>query len=204
MRFTRRNKARELAAAIERGRCLIAEQKDREALDFLKKAALDFPEAAEIPLLLATVYRDIRSGDIPAQLAKAAELGSNDPVIQVMVGHRLLNEGDIEGARACAARAEDLVDGDFALAADMDRLVGRIAARDGDDRVAEARLRSALEREPELPILHTLDLARFLWARDRNDDALTVIAESLDRVGENDKELLEHLRCEIADEDYEH
>jgi Tfp pilus assembly protein PilF len=197
--FRRRNKVRELAAAIERGRGLITEQKEREALDFLEKAARDFPEAPEVPLMLATVYRDTRPDDIPAQLAKAAELGSDDPVIQVMVGHRLLNEGDIEGARACAARAGDLANDEFALAADMDRLVGRIAARDGDHLVAEARLRSAFQREPELPT-HSLDLARFLWARGRDKDALTVIDESLDRVRESDRDLLERLRQEITDE----
>lgn len=199
MRFTRRNKDRELATAIEYGRHLITEQKYREALEFLEKAARDFPEAAEMPLMLATVYRDTRPGDIPAQLAKAARLGSDDPVIQVMVGHRLLNEGDIEAARACAARAGDLIHDEFALAADVDRLVGRIAARDGDHVVAEARLRSAFQREPELPT-HSLDLARFLWARGRNEDALTVIDESLDRVRNDDRDLLERLRREITDE----
>ena len=149
--------------------------------------------------MLATVYRDTRPDDIPAQLAKAAELGSDDPVIQVMVGHRLLNEGNIEAARACAARAGDLINEEFTLAADMDRLVGRIAARDGDHVVAEARLRSAVQREPELPT-HALDLARFLWARGRDKDALTVIDESLDRVRGDDRDLLDRLRREITDE----
>lgn len=199
MRLTRRNKARELGAAIQCGRGLITKKKDQEALEFLEKAARDFPEAAEIPLMLATVYRDTRPDDTAAQLSKAAELGSDDPVIQVMVGHRLLNEGDVEAARACAARAADLIDDDFALAADMDRLIGRIAARDGDDVIAEARLRSAFQREPELPT-HSLDLARFLWARGRNEDALTVIDESLDHGRDDDKDLLERLRREITGE----
>jgi Flp pilus assembly protein TadD len=197
MRLTRKNKQREFAAVIERGRGLIGEGKDQEALEFLDKAARDFPKAAEFPLMLATIYRDSRPDDVPAQLTKAAELGSDDPVIQVMVGHRLLNEGDVEAARACAARAGDLIDEEFPLTADFDRLIGRIAARDGDDVAAEARLRSAFRREPELPT-HSLDLARFLWARGRNEDALAVIDESLDQVSESDRDLLERLRGEIS------
>lgn len=195
MRFTRRNKGRKLAAAIQRGRALIRERKDREALEFVEKTARDFPEAAEIPLMPATVYRDARPDDTYVQLSKAAELGSDDPVIQVMVGHRFLNEGDVEAGRACADRAGDLIDGDFELAADMDRLVGRIAARDGDDVVAEARLRLAFRREPELPT-HS----RFLWARGKDQDALIVIDQSPHHVRGGDRDLLEHLRRDITGE----
>lgn len=198
MRFTRRNQAQKLAETLKHGRALIRERKDQEALQFLEKAARDFPEAAEIPLMLATVCGDSRPDAIPAFLSKAAELGFDDPVIQVMVGHRLLNEEDVEAARHCAGRAEHLIDDNFALMADMDRLVGRIAARDGDDGVAEARLRSAFQREQGLPT-HTIDLARFLWARRRNEDALAVIDKSIERVrDDDDKDLLKHLRREIA------
>jgi predicted Zn-dependent protease len=197
VRITRRNRRRDLAAAIAHGRSLVREQKDQEALEFLEKATRDFPESPEIPLLLATVYRDFRPDAIPALLAKAVELGSDDPVIQVIAGHRLLNEGDVDAARACAARAGDLIDDEFPLMADLDRLIGRIAARDGDDVVAETRLRSALRREPELPT-HSLDLARFLWARGRDDDALVVIDESVSQVKERSRGNLEQLRSEIA------
>jgi predicted Zn-dependent protease len=197
MRLIRRNRERELAAAIERGRALIAEEKNREALEILEKAAQDFPESPEVPLMMATVYREFRPRDASALLTKAAELGSDDPVIQVMVGHRRLNEGDVEAARICAARAEHQVDDEFALMADYDRLVGRIAARDGDYDFAEEKLRSAMRREPHLPT-HSLDLARFLWARGRNGEALTAIDQSVEQVSEEvDKILLERLRSEI-------
>ena len=150
-----------------------------------------------MPLLLATVYRDSRPDAIPALLVKAVELGSDDPVIQVIAGHRLLNEGDVDAARACAARAGDLIDDEFPLMADLDRLIGRIAARDGDDVVAETKLRSALRHEPELPT-HSLDLARFFWARGGDEDALTVIDESLSQVADRHRDNLEQLRSEIA------
>lgn len=200
MRIRGGKRKRDLAVAIERGRSLIREQKDQEAIEFLEKAARDFPQVGEFPLLLAMAYRDSRPDDIPVQLAKAADLGSDDPVIQVMVGHKLLNEGDVEAARACAARAEELADGEFILLADAESLSGRIAARDGHYALAEEKLRSALQREPEWSS-HWLHLARFLWARGRNKDALTVIDESLARVRERgDKDLLERLRGEITDE----
>lgn len=184
---------------IERGRALIAEEKTREALALIEKAAQDFPQSPEPPLMLATVYREFRPDDASALLTKAAELGSDDPVIQVMVGQRRLNEGDVEAARICAARAGNRIDNEFPLMADFDRLVGRIAARDGDYGVAEEKLRSAIRREPELPT-HSLDLARFLWARGRNEEALTAIDESLEQVSEEvDKNLLERLRNEIKE-----
>jgi len=197
MRFTRRNKDQELAATVERGRVLIAEERNREALELLEKAAQDFPRSPEIPLLLATVYREFRPDEASALLARAAALGADDPVIQVMVGHRLLNEGNVEAARACAARVGNRIDGEFVLMADYDRLVGRVAARVGDDVVAEEKLRSAFRREPQL-VTHSLDLARFLWARDRHEEALTAIHESLGQVKEDvDKSLLKGLRSEI-------
>lgn len=198
MRLIRRNRGQELAAAIERGRTLIREQKDGEALEFLEKAIQDFPESPEMPLMLATAYRGFRPDDVPSLLAKAAKLGSDDPVIQVMVGHRRLNEGDVEAARTCAARAEELIDDRFALTADLDRLVGRIAARDGEYDFAEEKLRSAVQLEPESST-HSLGLARFLWARGRNEDAVRVIEESLPQIS-GKKDLLERLRSEIVAE----
>lgn len=86
-------------------------------MEFLEDAARRFPESPEFPLLLATVYLEIRPDEVLAQLNKAAELGSGDPAIQVHAGHLLLDSGDLEAARACALRAERFVNGDFLLAA---------------------------------------------------------------------------------------
>jgi Tfp pilus assembly protein PilF len=147
--------------------------------------------------MLATVYREDRPGDIPGLVAEAAELGSDDPVIQIFVGHRQLNEGNLAAARVSAARAGELVDDEFALTADLDRLVARIAARDGDDALAEAKFRSAVSGEPEIPT-HPLDLARFLWARGRSEDAVAVLDESLPRVGARYRNDLEALRSRIV------
>jgi tetratricopeptide (TPR) repeat protein len=186
---------RELAAAIERGRTLRTEG-GTVAAKFLEDAASRFPDSPEFPLLLATVYLELRPDEVSPQLEKAAELGSSDPAIQVRAGQMLLDGGDIEAARACALRAEQSVDGDFVTAA-VEGLVGRIAAREGEYVIAEEKLRSALVREPQYDA-HAIHLARFLWARGRNDDALAVIDESLAHASHKDD--LEVLRGEIAAE----
>jgi thioredoxin-like negative regulator of GroEL len=200
MRFRSKKHEKELAAAIEQGWQLIRQGKDQEALELLEKAAHRFPRSADIRLMLATVYLDLRPEDEAAQLAKAAELGVDDPSIQIRAGHRLWNIDDLEGARRCAARASELADAEdkFILAADLESLIGHLAASDGEYAFAEEKLRSALQREPEYPT-HPLSLARFLWARGRDEDALTVIDESLPQIREDlDTDLLKQLRSEIV------
>ena len=199
MRFRSKEFDRELATAIEHGWQLIRQGKDQEALEFLEEAVHRFPKSAEIRMMLATVYLDLRPDDMAAQLTKAAELGFDNPSIQIRAGHRLWNIDDLEGARRCAARASELVDDDSIGMADLEGLVGHIAASDGEYAVAEEKLRSALQREPEYPS-HAIGLARFLWARGRNEDALTVIDESFHHVRNDDKDFLERLRGEITDE----
>ena len=199
MRLRERRTERQLQAAIDRGRSLLAEGGDDHALDFIEDAARRFPQSAEIQLQLASALLAFTTDKVAAQAAKAAELAPDDPVIQVRAGHMLLNEGDLGAARACAARAEELADGEFILLADVEGLSGRIAARDGNYALAEEKLRSALQREPEWSS-HWLNFVRFLWARGRDEEALTVIDESLDQVRESDRDLLERLRGEITDE----
>lgn len=170
-------------------------QGGEEAAEFLEDAASRFPQSPEFSLLLATVYLEFRPDEVAAQLGKAAELGSGDPTIQVRAGQMLLDGGDIEAARTCASRAEQsVIDNEFVLAA-LEGLVGRIAAREGEYAFAEEKLRSALGREPQYDA-HAIHLVRFLWARGRNEEALTVIDESLGRASHKDD--LEGLRSEIA------
>ena len=200
MRLRDRKAERQLRAAIDRGRSLLAEGKGDRALEAIEDTARRFPQSAEIQLQLASALLAFTTDEVGAHAVQAAELAPDDPIIQVRAGHMLLNEGDLEAARACAARAEELADGEFILLADVEGLSGLIAARDGNYVFAEEKLRSALQREPEWSS-HWLHLARFLWARGRNEEALAVIGESLEQVKEaGDKDLLERLRGEIADE----
>jgi tetratricopeptide (TPR) repeat protein len=197
VRFTRRNRGRELATVIECGRKLIRQGEDQKALELLEEAVHRFPESAEIRMMLVTVYRELRPEDVVAQIAKAVELGADDPAIQVRAGHVLWNCDDLEGARKCATRASELADDDFILAADLEGLLGRLAARAGEYTFAEEKLRSAAQREPEYST-HVFRLARFLWARGRDEEALTVIHEFLPQAEDRDRDLLEQLRSEIA------
>jgi tetratricopeptide (TPR) repeat protein len=196
MRFKGGKRKRELEAAIERGRELrsIGSQ---EAASFLEDAARRFPESAEFPLLLATVYLGSRPDDVATQVAKAVELGSDDPATQVRAGHMLLNEEKIEAARACAARADDLVGGEFPLMAGLEALRRRIASQDGEYAVAEEWFRSALRSGTEVDNSVRF-LTLFLRGRGRNEEALALIDESLARAKLPDG--LERLRREIAAE----
>lgn len=196
MRFKLKKHEWDLQAALEHGTKLFMER-DAKALGYIEDAARRFPESAEVRLLLASALITNRPEDVQAHALKAAELAADDPVIQVRAGDLLLSEGDLEAARACVARAQEAAQGDFVIMADLEGLAGRIAARDGNYGVAEEKLRSALRREPQWPS-HSLHLARFLWARERTEDALAVIDASLDRV--RDKDHLERLRSEIASE----
>lgn len=144
------------------------------------------------------ILREIRPEDVVAEATKAAELGPDDPVVLVRAGHILINEGDREAARSCASRANELMPPDSIFMADLDNLTGRVAARMGEHDLAEEKFRSAQRREPE-SFSHSRSLARFFWARGRDEDALTVIDESLRRARDDkDRDLLEQLRSEIA------
>jgi tetratricopeptide (TPR) repeat protein len=192
-----RKQKRELEEAIQRGRKLQAED-DPGAAAFIEDAATRFPESPEFPLLLSNLFLESRPGEVLALVVKATELGSDDPSTQIRAGHKFLNEGHVEAARACGVRAGELADDEFALMAALESLDGRIAARDGDFVLAEEKLRSAFGRDPEYAV-YALHLARFFWARGRNDDALSVIDQSLGQARKTYD--LERLRAEIVAED---
>lgn len=199
-----------LLAAIQRGRKLIREERDDEFRSFCRGAARRFPQSAEIQYMLALTFVGERPDEeVAAQAVKAAEIGARDPAIQVRAGFLLMNSRDVEAARVCAARAEESADEDFVLSADLEGLKGRIAARDGDFAAAEEKFRSVLHREPQWSS-HWVQLARFLWARGRDEEALTVVAESLSRFRDDgdgsrnrprDIKDLERLQSEILERD---
>jgi Flp pilus assembly protein TadD len=73
-------------------------------------------------------------------------------------------------------------------------LNGRIAAREGNDDLAEECLRLAMSEDPTYSNF-AVNLAKFLAARDRQDEALKVIDEALQLATE--KNDLEQLRDRI-------
>lgn len=194
----RRRQRKELAAAIERGRLLRAEDKNQEALEFLEETVQRFPEDAEIRLLYALTLLTFRPQAVASELTKAVELGRDDPVILVRAGHQLLSEGEIAAARSCAMRANQLAPPGFILKSGLVSLEGRLAAIDGEDDLAEEKLRCAIAEDPDYSSF-VLALARFLNERDRQVEAIAVIDNALENC--RMKEGLKELRDEILGTD---
>jgi Flp pilus assembly protein TadD len=196
MKIRRRNE-KELTAAIDRGRRLLATRQEQEAFEYLQVAVQRFPKDPEIRLLYASILLAFQLDEVAGEAAKAVELAPNDPVILVRAAHLLLNRGDVEAARSCAARANDLVQPGFVLMSALVNLNGRLAALDGEDDLAEENLRSAMENEPSYSSF-AVELARFLARRDRVPEAVAVINEALKHA--RDKDHLECVRSEIEAE----
>ncbi|MBN9621399.1 MAG: tetratricopeptide repeat protein [Actinobacteria bacterium] len=175
-------------AALERCRKLLLQGTVEEFIAFSRDAAGRFPESAEIQLMHARGLRQAERSDceVAAQATRAARVGARDPNIQVQAGYVLMDARDAEGARECVARAEESGGDQFALAVDLDGLRGRLASADGEFEEAERLFRSVLSREPQWSG-NWSQLARFLWSRGRNDEALTVMAESLARLRDDEE-----------------
>jgi Flp pilus assembly protein TadD len=166
MMFRERRRRRERAAIGLQGRQLFAADDDQATLEFLGKAAGRFPENPEIWVLLASASVEVRPDEVAPHASKAAQLGADDPVIQVRAGHLLLGRGKVDAARACAARGREFAGVDFVLLAGLEGLEGKLASLDGEYALAERLLRSAADREPEYST-YSVDLARFLTNRNR-------------------------------------
>jgi tetratricopeptide (TPR) repeat protein len=197
MKLRHRNQAKELAAAIARGRELRELGQDPDqALEFLESAVQRFPQDPELRLLTATVLLALRPDDVAAEAIKAAELAPDDPATLMRAGHMLLR-GDREAARACAARANELAEPDFVLMGGLDNLNGLLAAFAGEDELAEEKLRSAVEREPDSePFVR--NLAVFLAERGRLQEGAEVLDKALMHVERKDE--IERMRDRMAAE----
>lgn len=197
MKIGNRKKAKELAAARDQAQKLFLAHKDKEALEFLEEAVHRFPEDPEIRLLYATILIAFRPEDVPAEAAKAVELGPDDPKILVRAGHRLLFGGQVEAARSCATRASELAPPDFRLMPSLVNLKGSLAALAGEDELAEANLRSAVGSEPDNEPF-ARQLAVFLAERGRLQEGAEVLDEALKHVEKKDE--IERMRDRMAAE----
>lgn len=178
-----------LAVAIAKGRELIAGSRLEEAFEFLKPAVQRFPEDAEIRLLYAVTLLSHAIDEVAAEAAKAVELGPDNPVILVGAGQLLIGRGDHEAAQACATRANELVPPDFILMASLDNLNGTLAAFAGEDDVAEEKLRSAVDGEPDNEPF-ARNLAVFLAERGRLQEGAEVLEEALKHTESKDMECM--------------
>lgn len=193
-----KSRKQRLAEAIEQGERLFGaqhrqEELQQEAFDFLERAVKEFPESAQIRVLYASILLASRPEDVGAEAAKAAELGSDDPVTLVRAGSLLEFARQWDDVRFCVSRANELVEPNFVLQEGLDNLNGILAAKDHEYERAEELLRSAMAEHQN----HSIDLAKFLVRRDRNEEALAVIDEALKHVKYKDS--LERLRREIVE-----
>jgi len=195
MNLKGRKRKKELAAAIDRGRKLLVARNYKETLLFLEKAVQRFPDDAELRLLLASILLRFRPDDAASEAAKAVALAPDDPRILVRAGGLMLSRGEIEAARACADRANQIVQPDFVLMSSLLNLYGLLAALGGEDDLAEEKLRSAFARDP-MYSMFAVDLANFLASRHRQTEAIAVIDDAL--VHAEEKEDLWHLREQLA------
>lgn len=143
----------------------------------------------------ATSLLAINPEDAVAEAAKAVELDPDEPIRLTRAANMLFNMGQIDRARSYVARAKELAKPDFLFYPALLNLDGHLAAIDGNDELAEERLRLAVEREPSGGML-AVDLAKFLAERGRQEEALEVIDEAL-TLAEH-KEPLQRLRGELG------
>jgi Flp pilus assembly protein TadD len=197
MKITGRKQRKELATAIDRSRKLLLAGRHQENFEFLKTAVQRFPDDPEIRLLYATTLLEYRPDDVAAEAAKAVELGPDNPRILVRAAQLMFDRGDVESARSCALRANELAQPGFVLMSGLTNLNGLLAAADGEHDFAEERLRSAVESEPDNGP-YAIDLARYLASRGRKGEALEVIDQALMQTSSRDN--LERVRAEIAED----
>jgi tetratricopeptide (TPR) repeat protein len=133
-------------------------------------------------LAYASILLPFRPNEVVAEAAKAVELGPDDPLILVRAAHLMFDRGQVEAARSCAARANELAQPDFLLMSGLANLNGRLAAHDGQDDLAEQKFRAAMESDPAFSSF-AVDFAKFLASRGRQTEALEVIDEALNHAG---------------------
>jgi Flp pilus assembly protein TadD len=182
-------------AAVRRARRLQSEDRDRETLEFLEKARLRFPKEAEFQLLYATTLLAFRRDDVTGEVAKAVGLAPDDPTVLVRAAHLMRGEGEPEVARFYMARARELAEPDFIFEGGIANLEGVYAAFDKRYDFAEERLRFAVEADPDFWAFAE-DLARFLAARGRFEEAIEVVDDAMPQAKK--KHYLEALRKKLV------
>jgi len=193
----RESRQKRLAEATYIARGFFSARTRPEALKFFEKAIQEFPDDPEIRVSYASILLDFRPEDVAAEAARAVELAQDDPATLVRAGHLLVHRGDRETARACAARANEVAQPDFVLMSGLVHLEGVVAALDGEDDLAEEKLRSATASDPDNEPWAG-QLAVFLAERGRLEDAVEVLDEALKHV--EHKARLEKMRLRMKKE----
>jgi Flp pilus assembly protein TadD len=116
-----RDQQQTAAFHLSRARTLVAERKDREAQEALRRAIYLSPNEDEPHLLLGQLYR--RAGRLADAIDefKVAIWCRDTAPAQVALGDALLENGDRDGARRAATRALALAPGSAAAQALLTR-----------------------------------------------------------------------------------
>jgi HEAT repeat protein len=193
-----KSKKQRRAETIEQAERLFrAQSKDpeltQEAFEFAERAVGEFPDDPKIRLNYASLLLAFRPVDVGEEVAKAVELGFDDPGSLVRAASLLSFARRWDDVRSCVARANELAEPGFVLKAGLDNLNGILAAKDNEFDRAEKLFRSATAEDQS----NAIDLAKFLAWRGRDTEALAVIDEALKHV--EYKFSLERLKDDIAE-----
>jgi len=195
--WLRRTHKKELSSAITRSQRLLAEGRHEENLEHLEGGVVQrFPDDAEIRLLYGTALleREPRVG--LSEIAKAIKLDPDDPIRLTRAARIMYDMKQFDHARSYMKHAKELAPKKFVFSSELLNLESNLAILDGEDEVGEEGLRLAMEREPEMEVL-AWDLTKFLVDRAREDEALTVIEEAMERTKTTNA--LKRLKAEILD-----
>jgi tetratricopeptide (TPR) repeat protein len=186
--------SRELSAVLDKARALLFDGDDDAILHFVEESIERFPRVAELRIVHASVLLSDDPSEAASEAAEAARLGSDDPVILVRAGQFLFSCGDLDGARSCASRVNQIAEPGFILHAGLVNLEGLIAVSDGEEKLAEEKFRLAVKEDPAHSSF-AVDLVRFLAQQGRISDALAAIDGSLNVASEKGR--LERMRYEL-------
>jgi tetratricopeptide (TPR) repeat protein len=168
------------AAVLARSTDLMTAGRHDENARLLSDAANRFPAHADIQLRAAGVLYERWPDEAAQCVRRAADAAAHDPDQLTRCGLLAFDLGDLRAAKEYALRVRALApEGDFALAASLLHLVGKLAIEAGQPDIAEKSLRVAFERDPEI-VGHGRVLATFLADAGRIDEALKIAAQALE------------------------
>ena len=171
-----------LADTLAQARELLGRGASEEYLAYTERAAARFPRSAAVRLEYATA---VGAFDPERARAEALEIAALEfdhelerAALLVRAARLLLDLGDPTGASLLAARAAEPAPSFVMIVNELTGLRGAIAAAIGDDATAESELLGAHAADP-IHSVFARDLAEFLLARGRPEEALAVIERTL-------------------------
>jgi tetratricopeptide (TPR) repeat protein len=170
------------ANAVLRAQTLHANGEARQYRSFTERAVSRFPNDAAIRLEHATALAATSPAAALMETRLVGKLEAENELTRTALllraGRLAIELGAVQDAHALAESATDGASAHVMLANELCALNGRIAAANGEAAVAEAELRRAHQADP-IHSVYALDLAQFLLASNRRDDALQVIERTL-------------------------